>query len=119
MKPGFRRSVRPAPAANDETPHANGLSNHILPVSATMVGVCMTVISLMQFLSSASKLKWLDDVIAADSLIFMGSAILSYASIRTTANTERLERQADVLFIVGLAVMVGVNFLLAFDLFEH
>ena len=105
-------------AGGDER-QGNSLSNHILPVSATMVGVCMTVISLLQLLPGAAKLKWLDDVIAVDSLAFMGSALLSYASIRTLGNTERLERQADVLFLVGLVAMVGVNFLLAFDLFEH
>ena len=79
----------------------------------------MTVISLMQLLPGAGKLRWLDDVIAVDSLTFMGSALLSYASIRTPRATERLERIADVLFLLRLVAMVGVSFVLAFDLFEH
>lgn len=103
----------------EHEPPGGGLINHILPVSATMVGVCMTVISLMQLMPGMARAKWLDDLIAVDSLVFMASALLSYASIRTPRNTERLERIADLLFLAGMVVMVVVNFLLAFDLLEH
>jgi len=92
------------------------LPGHILTVSATMVGICMTAISLMRFIPGAGE--WLDNLIAFDSLMFMGSALLSYISMRIVRNTDRMERYADTLFIAGLVVMVVVNFLLAFDLFK-
>lgn len=94
-----------------------GVIHHILPVSATMVGVCMTVIGLMQLLPKGGQ--WLDNLIAFDSLVFITSALLSYTSIRTKRNTEKLERWADVVFIIGLVMMVVINFLIAFDLLKH
>lgn len=105
-------------ASHDEDEGRNrGVIHHILPVSATMVGVCMTVIGLMQLLPKGGQ--WLDDLIAFDSLVFITSALLSYTSIRTKRNTAQLERWADMVFIVGLLMMVGINFLLAFDLLKH
>jgi len=101
----------------DEESRNGGVIHHILPVSATMVGVCMTVIGLMQLLPKGGQ--WLDDVIAFDSLIFITSALLSYTSIRTKRNTAQLERWADMVFIAGLVMMVVINFLIAFDLLKH
>jgi hypothetical protein len=82
-----------------------------------MVGICMTAISIMRFIPGAGE--WLDNLIAFDSLIFMGSALLSYFSMRVTGNTERMERYADSLFVLGMVIMVVANFLLAFDLYKH
>lgn len=93
----------------------NNLSNHILPVSATMVGICMTAISLMRLVPDT---QWLDNIVAFDSLFFMGSALFSYTSIRARRNTEKLERYADNLFVVGMILMVVINFLFAFDLLK-
>lgn len=81
-----------------------------------MVGICMTVISIMRFIPGAGE--WLDDLIALNSLVFMSSAFLSYSSLRFVRNADRMERYADTLFIFGLVIMVIVNFLLAFDLFK-
>jgi hypothetical protein len=102
---------------DDEESRNGGVIHHILPVSATMVGVCMTVIGLMQLLPKGGQ--WLDDVIAFDSLIFITSALLSYTSIRTKRNTAQLERWADMVFVAGLVMMVVINFLIAFDLLKH
>ena len=94
----------------------SNLSSHILPVAATMVGICMTAISLMRLVPDT---EWLDNIVAFDSLFFMGSALFSYASIRITRNTEKLESFADSLFVVGMVLMVIINFLFAFDLLKN
>ncbi|HSH73080.1 MAG TPA: hypothetical protein VK974_08505 [Methylophilaceae bacterium] len=95
----------------------SSLSNHILPVAATMVGVCMTVISVIQLAPKNAISSWADKMLAIDSLAFMASTMLSYWSIRHKDALWKAERYADRLFLVGLFIMVFVSFLVAFELF--
>ncbi|MGA8863968.1 MAG: hypothetical protein WBM09_00955 [Gallionella sp.] len=92
------------------------LSDHILPSSATMIGVCMTVISLAHLIPKHSISRHVNDLLALDSLLFLSSAMLSYFSIRRPRLAEKFERVADVIFLLGLAVMVVVGFVVAFEL---
>lgn len=92
------------------------LSNHILPTSATMVGVCMTVISIVTLGKRAGLSNYVDELLAADSAIFMLSRMFSYLSIRSTRGAMRRESVADVLFLIGLALMVIAAFVLSFEL---
>jgi hypothetical protein len=93
------------------------ISRHILPVSSTMVGVCMTVITVMQLVPKNSISSWADDFLAIDSLFFLGSTVLSYWSLRTERDAFKAEIIADRLFIAGMIVMVLICFLVAFELF--
>jgi len=95
----------------------NRLADHILPTSATMVGVCITVISLAQLIPRHGISRRADELLAFDSLLFMISAVLSYFSIRNPDSPTNLERLADVIFLVALAVMVIVGFIVSFELF--
>lgn len=97
----------------------NTLSSHILPVSATMVGVCMTVISVIQLAPKNSISSWADELLALDSLVFLTSTMLSYWSIRHKDNLLKIERYADRFFILGMLMMVSVSFLIAFELFTN
>ncbi len=91
-------------------------AHHILPVSATMVGVCMTVISLVQLVPKDAVSSWVDQILAIDALIFLVSTILSYWTLRHEVQAIRLEIVADRLFLVGLSAMCFVSALIAFDL---
>jgi hypothetical protein len=82
-----------------------------------MVGVCMTVITVMQLVPKNSISSWADDLLAIDSLFFLGSTILSYWSLRAERNLARAEIIADRLFIAGMILMVMIGFLVAFELF--
>lgn len=93
------------------------LSNHILPVAATMLGVCVTVISLLQLVPKNSISSWADELLAINSLDFLASTMLSYWAIRHKEASASVERWADRLFLFGLMVMVFVSFLVAFELF--
>lgn len=95
---------------------ATRLADHILPTSATMVGVCMTVISLSQLIPKQSLSKHVDEMLAFDSLLFLGSALLSYFSIRNPTKTENFERMADVTFLISVTLMVVAGFVVAFEL---
>jgi hypothetical protein len=92
------------------------LADHILPSSATMIGVCMTVISLAHLIPKHSISRHVNDLLALDSLLFLSSAMLSYFSIRRPLLAEKYERLADGIFLIGLAVMVVVGFVVAFEL---
>jgi hypothetical protein len=94
------------------------LSAHILPVSATMVGVCMTVISILILTGRDLSGTVADDILAFDSLLFLVSAMISYLSIRSRSQrSERLERVADGCFLLGLSLMVLSTFLLVYKIF--
>jgi hypothetical protein len=98
---------------------SQGISNHILPVSATMVGVCITVISLVQLIPKNAVSPFVDKLMALATLIFLASTWLSYWSIRNDKNTDRFEYIADWLFLGGLSLLGLVSVLVAFDLFLH
>ena len=92
------------------------LADHILPSSATMIGVCMTVISLAHLIPRQSISRHVNELLALDSLLFLGSAMLSYFSLRHPNLAEKFESLADIIFLLGLAVMVVVGFVVAFEL---
>lgn len=103
---------------NDDPNRENRLADHILPTSATMVGVCMTVISVAQLIPKHGMSKLADQLLAVDGLLFLCSATLSYFSIRHALSSARYERLADVIFLFALALMVLVGFVVSFELLD-
>lgn len=95
---------------------SRNLSNHILPNSATLAGVCMTVISIIKGMHVGYAGQIIDKILALDSIIFMGSAICSYLSMRVPAFSLRLENLADSSFMFGLVIMVVGTVGLAFEI---
>lgn len=93
----------------------NDLSQHILPTSAQLVGVCLTVISLIKVLHFGRVGSLLDRFLAIDALLFTVSATLSYASMRR-GESARLEKYADQFFMVGLLELGGCAILLSFEI---
>ena len=92
------------------------ISSQVLPTSATMVGVCMTVIGIVKVVEVGHSESHIDEALAINSLFFMLSAIFSYLSIRTPRNTIKLESLADTLFMIGLVLMSFIGILFAFEL---
>lgn len=94
------------------------ISIHIFTVSATMVGVCLTVIGIFQIgkLQNISLIS--DNLLAMDALAFLFSCVLSYIALRTRTQKRRhqIERIADFIFIGGLCLMAVVCFLVAYEL---
>ncbi len=99
-----------------ETNVTSRLADHILPTSATMVGVCVTVISVAKLIPKHGISHHAVELLAIDGLLFMVSAMLSYFSIRHPAQAASYERTADVLFLSALALMVLVGFIVSFEL---
>lgn len=96
---------------------SENISRHILPVAATMVGVCITVISLVQLAPKNAISPWVDQILAIDALLFLLSAWLSYWTLRHQTQAKKLESIADFLFLSGLSIMGLVSTLVAFGLF--
>jgi hypothetical protein len=84
---------------------------HIFTVSAAMIGVCLTAIGLIRIIITIRKVNTIaDDLLAADAFFFLVSCLLSYWALRTRSvrRMHRVERVADVSFIVGLTLMVAI-----------
>jgi len=87
------------------------ISPHVFSVSAAMVGVCLTVISLINISIAIKKIDTIgDDLTAFDAVIFILSCYLSYVAMRTNNRKLRLllEKWAGRIFLLGLFMMVLV-----------
>ncbi|MDB5342390.1 MAG: hypothetical protein JWP89_767 [Schlesneria sp.] len=86
------------------------ISIHIFTVSASMLGVCLTVIGLLRVVLAFQKRDSLaDDILAGDSVLFLVACLSSYCALRTRSRRRmhRMERFADVVFIIAMLIMVG------------
>ena len=93
------------------------LGSHILPTAGAMVGVCMTVISIVKLTQTNRGIAyWVDDLLALDALIFLGSSIFSYLSIRSKSKKFYFEDIADKVFMLALVLMGASVFLLTFEI---
>lgn len=87
---------------------------HIFTASAAMVGVCITVIGIFQVITTLRKEGTLgDDLLAVNAILYLASTILSYWALRTRSvrRNHKLEKTADILFLVALTfttIVAGV-----------
>lgn len=84
---------------------------HIFTASATMVGVCLTVIGILRVVISLRREDTLgDDLLAVNSLLYLTSCLLAYWALRTrsVSRNYRLERTADVVFLIAM-VFTAIN----------
>jgi hypothetical protein len=100
----------------EERAQANGLSAHILPTSATMIGVCMTVMSIGHLGPRDDMRLLIDRLLAVDALVFLASALLSFISMRSRRSGVRLEAWGEMVFIAGLGLLALGAVTLAFAL---
>jgi hypothetical protein len=95
------------------------LSGHILPSSATMIGVCITAIGLVKLIEGRIGPSHVDEYCAIAALIFLVSAASSYTSLRLEPEVRHvvtLERVADIFFMVGLILLTVVALLFAYEI---
>jgi len=87
---------------------------HILSTSSTMLGVCMTVLSLNKLGDDPLPYWFIDKLVALAALMFLASSLCSFISLRSEDESMGLERRAEVIFIGGLALLAGAAVILAF-----
>lgn len=91
-----------------------GLSTHILPTSATMIGVCLTALYISLLGPAGNSRVFVDKLLAIDALVFLVSATLSFMSMRGGRRTRYLEARAEAIFLGGLGILAFVAVMLAF-----
>lgn len=90
------------------------LSAHILPTSATMIGVCMTVLSIGHLGPSGEFRMIVDKLLAVDAVVFLVSALLSFIAMRAGRRGRPQEVRAELIFTGGLVLLALVAVVLAF-----
>lgn len=106
-----------APHAAASTASGNASpSNHILPTSALMAGICVLVMALAKLIKLRSGTGLMDLAMAANSVFFLISAVCSFISMRAGKMAAFLERVSDVVFVLGLLLLVLFGFGFAVDL---
>ena len=91
-----------------------GLSAHILPTSATMIGVCMTILTIGHLGSGGSWRMVIDKLLAVDALMFLTSALLSFIAMKSTRIEIAYEARAELIFVLGLGLLALGAVALAF-----
>lgn len=74
------------------------------------------VISIVKSLGSGLTNYLIDKALAIDSLLFMVSALLSFSSIRLEQSSDRLERWAEMIFLLGLVSMTLITVIFSFEI---
>ena len=106
----------PAPQASSAVSGNASPSNHILPTSALMAGVCVLVMALAKLIELRSGTGMMDLAMAANSVFFLLSAVCSFISMRAGKMAAFLERVSDVVFVLGVLLLVLFGFGFAVDL---
>ena len=95
------------------------LSQHILPTSGTMIGVCATLIGLVKLAEGRLGPSRVDEVTSLVALLFLASSLSSYLSMRFHSREllrRRLELVADRTFLAGLFSIVAISVFFAYEI---
>ncbi len=95
-----------------------GLSGHILPASATLIGVCVTLVGLVKVVEVKTGNSQVDEYAALGAIAFLTCSVASYLSMRCSANENLsywLEQVADANFIAGLIAITLIATLFAYE----
>ncbi|WP_395746870.1 hypothetical protein [Prosthecobacter sp.] len=98
--------MKPSQQNKPDAPLERDIAIHIFSASAAMVGVCLTVISIVQTFTRSEQVRTLvDDILAVNAMVFLCACLLSYWALRTRSirRMHRVESAADIVFLVGLA----------------
>ena len=99
--------------------HEHELTMNVFAISAGMIGVCLTAIGILRLVTSQTNVRTLgDDLLAADAVVFVICCFLSFWSFKTRRDSlcRRIRIVVDVLFMLGLVVMVAVCAIIAYAL---
>ena len=93
-------------------------SPHILNTSSNLMGFCLVVLTSIK-ISKFAQATIIDEITGLTAVFLVVSCILSFLSIRTANDirAEKLERIADVIFLIALISIALTIILVSFDLF--
>src|SRR3954452_24910941 len=88
------------------------IAEHVFTGSTTMAGVSVTIIALFRVLKTGIG-TYADEILSANTCIFLASAVLSYMALRKE-NYNTIETIADILFFTGMIIMMFVGFIIVY-----
>ena len=91
----------------------------LLSASATLAGLCITVVALMNALDRAkSAISIVDDVLAICAAAFLICTYVIFWALRTSnrALSVKLTKLADVMFLVALSAMTLAAFIMIYTI---
>ena len=88
------------------------VAEHIFTGSTTMAGVSVTIIALFRVMKTGLG-TYADEILAANTCIFLASAVLSYMALRKE-NYNTIETIVDILFFTGMIVMMFVGIIIVY-----
>jgi hypothetical protein len=83
----------------------------ICPISAAMIGVCLTTIGLIRIIISVDKVgTYADDLLSLNAIMFLVATLASYTALRTrtAVRMHRLEKVADLFFIASMVLLAAI-----------
>jgi hypothetical protein len=93
---------------------AHEISHHILAASTTLLGISFAVVSLIGAMGHADK-TLADEFALLSLILFLGSCIFAYASMRVQKRSVAFGKIADTLFVVGLISLCLLSVLISFN----
>jgi len=95
-----------------QTEENKRVASYVFSGANTMVGVCLTVITLFRIMKTGVQ-TYADEILALDTSIFITASLLSYLAIRTE-NNEKLEKWADIFFFTGMIILFFVGLIIIY-----
>ena len=88
---------------------------HILNTSATLLGLCFVVLTSFK-INKFNEGSIIDELTSFAIIMFLSSCVFSYLSIRSANQSiERLEKLADIVFLLGLFLLFVITMLITFN----
>jgi len=91
------------------------IAQHILPTASNLLGLCLVLLSFIR-LSRMSGETIIDEGLGIVIILFLASCIFSYASMRSQRQTEKYEKIADMIFLIGLSCLAIIAMVIIFKL---
>jgi uncharacterized membrane protein len=92
---------------------------HLLSLSGTMAGLCITAVTLFYTVGRESKAATIvDDMLVLSALVFLLCSYVIFFALRTKTATvaTTLESLADILLAVGLTLMVATGVFMVYTI---
>lgn len=93
----------------------NQKSPHVLNASSNLLGLCFVVLTSLKLLNISHKTV-IDELTTVAIILFMGSCILSFLSIRgSLKKSSYFENMADIFFLCGIGLLFITTLLFSFN----
>jgi hypothetical protein len=103
-----------------ESPMEEGIASrcerahYIFPTSATMIGVCLTIITLFKVMKLGMT-TIADEILSIDTMVYILSCLFSYLALtRSGQHMKRFELVADISFFIGTLMLALIGVIIVF-----